>query len=560
MNHQFENEASFATQFTVLQYCYTNSLYYFIALNSIPNILPIDQSLPTQSSSELLETDHVAPKAIVSPNLSQKAVTFPDRVFPGSIVNEFRIDESLTENDKIFIAAVLPKKRLLNSFLEKFHNDCNFNFKVDASINGVGAIRPNQNAAPISRSPITDFFKQNDIWVLPRVVSYNYSSSNFTDIPVIHFPVPENNPLSFEIQIFSSDVSYNLYFAPPPSSICYLPFRNSSGPICHETISKETWLNPPPGRYGFSYFASAKSPVIKLSKECPQNCHQEKNYGKCELKHYTYSAISSGVCSCHSNRQGYNCEIDALAIPKNIQMLEIVLLSLSNLSFIPVIYLTYGRKFYTLSLVFILVTITSVLYHTCNQENTGVYICVLPNGIETLQFMDFTITTVSILYLILSVGEFTLPKRLSLGMLGSIVIIFFISYNKYNMYFYIGLSTASFFLLMLTWWYQNRMPIGKVWRKKYLPGIFCFIIAGLCIGLLESDYTYWYVHSVWHFFLGLGVLFLVPKSLTVQDHYFYNQHAAANKLPGNQESTYISMADEIDEHNFDQSNDLVTIT
>jgi glutaredoxin-related protein len=49
-----------------------------------------------------------------------------------------------------------------------------------------------------------------------------------------------------------------------------------------------------------------------------------------------------------------------------------------------------------------------------------------------------------------------------------------------------------------------------------------FIVVGvICKMVLESDYTYWYMHSLWHVFLGVGLTFSLPKKINTQDKSVY---------------------------------------
>jgi len=73
------------------------------------------------------------------------------------------------------------------------------------------------------------------------------------------------------------------------------------------------------------------------------------------------------------------------------QLVELLLLTLSNLFFLPAILISIHRRYWQEGIIFTIAMATSTVYHACDQFNTQKYYCIA--DYDTLQFADFLAAT-----------------------------------------------------------------------------------------------------------------------------------------------------------------------
>ena len=76
------------------------------------------------------------------------------------------------------------------------------------------------------------------------------------------------------------------------------------------------------------------------------------------------------------------------------QLVQMMLLTMSNLFFLPAIFIGFYRRYWQETTVYIVAMATSTLYHACDQFGTQKYYCIAPY--DTLQFADFLAATVAV--------------------------------------------------------------------------------------------------------------------------------------------------------------------
>ena len=74
-----------------------------------------------------------------------------------------------------------------------------------------------------------------------------------------------------------------------------------------------------------------------------------------------------------------------------VQLLELLLLTLSNLFFLPAILISIHRRYWQEAIVFTIAMCCSTVYHACDQFSTQKYYCIA--DYDTLQFADFLAAT-----------------------------------------------------------------------------------------------------------------------------------------------------------------------
>lgn len=91
---------------------------------------------------------------------------------------------------------------------------------------------------------------------------------------------------------------------------------------------------------------------------------------------------------------GYGCSNDENAMSIQFQLVQMMLLTMSNLFFLPAIFIGFYRRYWQETTVYIIAMATSTLYHACDQFGTQKYYCIAPY--DTLQFADFLAATVAV--------------------------------------------------------------------------------------------------------------------------------------------------------------------
>ena len=91
---------------------------------------------------------------------------------------------------------------------------------------------------------------------------------------------------------------------------------------------------------------------------------------------------------------GYGCSNDENAMSIQFQLVQMMLLTMSNLFFLPAIFIGFYRRYWQETTVYIVAMATSTLYHACDQFGTQKYYCIAPY--DTLQFADFLAATVAV--------------------------------------------------------------------------------------------------------------------------------------------------------------------
>ncbi len=233
-------------------------------------------------------------------------------------------------------------------------------------------------------------------------------------------------------------------------------------------------------------------------------------------------------------------------VPKTVRDPKDLLLVFSNSALIPAIYMTYKRGEYIEMFILTMLTILSVMYHTCFSAN----VCFIDPTIWLFMdslFASSLLTVLSVLYACF-IHVIDMQLRVVFIMVAFLINGIFLAINDADVtvlqevviLLYCG-GIIVFSFMRLSFHYKDSRYLNRLMRKykkkgkntvlivernvydcyrntmKHLNKPFFFI--GILLGLIgialymTTDYisrdNYWFVHSMWHVTAGIGVYLII---------------------------------------------------
>ncbi|KAM6423810.1 post-GPI attachment to proteins factor 6 isoform 2-T2 [Liasis olivaceus] len=234
-------------------------------------------------------------------------------------------------------------------------------------------------------------------------------------------------------------------------------------------------------------------------------------YGQCSLmrRHgYLYAG-----CICKAGWAGWSCTDGTKAQSVGTQILATLLLTLSNLLFLPAIaaalyhYHLVEASVYTFTMFF------STFYHACDQPGIAV-MCIM--DYDTLQFCDFLGSAVSIWVTILCMARVKKILKYVLCVLGTLVIAMSLQLDRRGLWNMMGPCVFALTIMASIWVYRGISrrrcypPSWKRWAFFLFPGISLALVAIAVYVFMETTENYYYTHSIWHILVASSVAFLLP--------------------------------------------------
>ena len=127
--------------------------------------------------------------------------------------------------------------------------------------------------------------------------------------------------------------------------------------------------------------------------DCVNACGKEKKQGACNT-YYTAGNFIMSSCICKAGYVGISCSNDENAMSNSLQLVQVMLLTLSNLFFLPAIFIALYRRFWQETVIYIIAMSVSSIYHACDQGHTQKYYCIA--DYDTLQYADFLAATIAV--------------------------------------------------------------------------------------------------------------------------------------------------------------------
>lgn len=248
-------------------------------------------------------------------------------------------------------------------------------------------------------------------------------------------------------------------------------------------------------------------PEVFLSA-CVEDCG---TYGECRLlRSYTYLYAA---CVCKAGWRGWGCTDASAAQSFGRQLAAALLLTLSNLSFLPAIVVAILRCYITEASVYIFTMFFSTFYHACDQPGVTV-MCIM--DYDTLQYCDFLGSVCSIWVTILCMARITDAVKYALFILGTLLIAMSMQLDRKGLWNLLGPILCALLIMVAAWVYRGVRrrhcypPSWKRWVFFLIPGAAC-ALTGVCLYIFAgTEDNYYYTHSLWHILVASCVVFLLP--------------------------------------------------
>ncbi|CAF4701241.1 unnamed protein product [Rotaria sp. Silwood1] len=267
---------------------------------------------------------------------------------------------------------------------------------------------------------------------------------------------------------------------------------------------------------------------ISSSQCTKQQCG---TYGVCRILTSQQNLFST--CSCIAGYRGYGCTDSTYAyLSKSLS--SVLFLTISNLMFLPAIILAIYRRLYIEALIYFFNMFFSTFYHACDQDINK--LCIFKY--DGLQLSDFIGSYASFVITLITMAIIPRSIKAFLFMLGVLTCIVINSRDRFDHLQFICLISITFIFTILTWIivsirYRRLQPSPKR-LLLYTPGFLLAFTALILFAFCETDENYWYIHSLWHIFIGSSILFFLPHNN------FYKREPARQGIRADGQNTNIN--------------------
>ncbi|XP_053132719.1 post-GPI attachment to proteins factor 6 [Hemicordylus capensis] len=254
--------------------------------------------------------------------------------------------------------------------------------------------------------------------------------------------------------------------------------------------------------------AQAQVAVLAYLSPCFDDCG---TYGHCSLLQ-RHSYLYAG-CSCKAGWSGWSCTDGTKAQSVATQTLATLLLTLSNLLFLPAICIALSRFYLVEASVYAFTMFFSTFYHACDQPGVAV-LCIMEY--DTLQFCDFLGSVVSIWVTILCMARVKKILKYVLCVSGTLVIAMSLQLDRRGVWNMMGPCLFALVVMTAAWVYHGVKrhhcypPSWKRWAFFLVPGLILALVAIAVYAFMETTENYYYTHSIWHMLVASSVAFFLP--------------------------------------------------
>lgn len=235
-------------------------------------------------------------------------------------------------------------------------------------------------------------------------------------------------------------------------------------------------------------------------------------YGRCY--HYMSGGFVFSTCLCIKGYRGWDCTEDS-QVPSSFSiLLALLLLTLSNLLFIPSIYVAMRRKYYTEGVIYFFAMFFSIFYHACDSGEDEYSFCLVKIGV--LQFCDFYCGLLAIWVTLIAMAHIRQTFVSLLHMFGAILLAFGTELNKQSLWVFLAPALTGLCLISVSWGWRCQHTRKWFPARKYLSiflpiGMVLVMIGLICYAFLQTRQNYHIVHSIWHMLMALSILCLLPN-------------------------------------------------
>lgn len=201
-------------------------------------------------------------------------------------------------------------------------------------------------------------------------------------------------------------------------------------------------------------FTLASNPCV--TGRCGRN-------GRCY--HYMSGGFVFSTCLCLKFYRGWDCTEDS-QVPSSISILAAsLMLTLSNLLFIPSIYFAIRRGYYTEAIIYFFAMFFSTFYHACDSGDEEFTFCLVK--ISVLQFCDFYCGLLAIWVTLIAMANVRPIFVSLLHMLGAILLAFGTELNKQSLWVFLAPALSGICIVSFSWTMKCRKHKKVYPSKKY---------------------------------------------------------------------------------------------
>uniref|UniRef100_A0A6A7G2I8 Transmembrane protein 8B n=1 Tax=Hirondellea gigas TaxID=1518452 RepID=A0A6A7G2I8_9CRUS len=240
-------------------------------------------------------------------------------------------------------------------------------------------------------------------------------------------------------------------------------------------------------------------------------------HGKCGKYGSCYQLIYDGyifsTCVCDAGYRGWACNDGSEATADWVLLLATLLLTLSNLAFLPAVVLAILRRHYTEALVYTFTMMFSTLYHACDQQTYNW--CFMRLNVGVLQFCDFYSAILAFWVTLIAMADVPATIYSLLHMAGAVMVALGVEYDRTGLWVFVVPAASAFLVMAASWSLHSHAtgtcyPPRRYWLGCLLPGTLLATTGFVCYAFLETHDNYQYVHSAWHVTMALSILCLLP--------------------------------------------------
>lgn len=235
-------------------------------------------------------------------------------------------------------------------------------------------------------------------------------------------------------------------------------------------------------------------------------------FGRCY--HYMSGGFVFSTCVCMKGYRGWDCTEDS-EVPSSISILMAsLLLTLSNLLFIPSVYMAFRRYYYTESIIYFFAMFFSIFYHACDSGEDEYSFCLVKIGV--LQFCDFYCGLLAIWVTLVAMAHIPQKYVSLLHMFGAILLAFGTELNKQSLWVFLAPALTGICLISTSWGMRCHNTRKCFPAKRYLTifmpfGMVLVMVGLVCYAFLQTKQNYHIVHSIWHMVMALSIMCLLPS-------------------------------------------------
>ncbi|KAJ8925288.1 hypothetical protein NQ315_009117 [Exocentrus adspersus] len=243
--------------------------------------------------------------------------------------------------------------------------------------------------------------------------------------------------------------------------------------------------------------------------------------GQCSKNGRCMFMVSDGIvfstCVCSNRYRGWDCSDGSQATPYCMVVLELLLLVLSNLMFLPASYIAFRRKYYIESVTYFSICFFSTFYHACDAGENIISYCLV--RLSALQFGDFFCALLAIWVTIIAIADLSPLVTSMCHMAGAIILAFCTNIDRTALWIFTFPVLIGVAIMSVSWYLKYKKIRQRFVQKRYIyvniPVGTVLVAVGLTMyAFLQTEDNYKYLHSLWHIIMAVAIIIVLPKQNT----------------------------------------------